>query len=75
MDLIRREVLRSQLIIAIPYVPIMLLTLVYYGQYTNDNTGGIIDIDNQSLDLLFMTVYSLTLVIYAIKVLIMNYKK
>ena len=75
MDKIKLEVLTSQLVLAITYVPIMLLTLVYYGQYTNDDTSWMFDIDNQTLDDLIMMTYSFTLILYVIKVLIMILSK
>ena len=75
MDKIKLEVLTSQLVLAITYVPIMLLTLVYYGQYTNDDTSWMFDIDNKTLDQLIMMTYSLTLIFYVIKVLIMILSK
>ena len=75
MDKIKLEVLTSQLVLAITYVPIMLLTLVYYGRYTNDDTSWMFDIDNKTLDQLIMMTYSLTLIFYVIKVLIMILSK
>ena len=75
MDKIKLEVLTSQLVLAITYVPIMLLTLVYYGRYTNDDTSWMFDIDNQTLDDLIMMTYSFTLILYVIKVLIMILSK